>query len=171
MKGMEQLIAMLKELLADTVAIKFKAHGYHWNVETDDFPQYHEFFGDIYQDYDSAIDPLAEWIRMLGDYAPFKLSRFNELSTLPETQVTSDHEAMSMDLYLANEIMLNKFQNAFDMATANRQQGLANFFADRQTAHQKWSWQLKATVSEMIAEQSMPETQSMPEAPSPTVNA
>lgn len=165
----EQLIAILKNLLADTVALKFKAHGYHWNVETDDFPQYHEFFGKIYEDYDSAIDPMAEWIRMLGGFAPFKLSRFNDLNSIPETEVTSDHEVMSMDLYKSNELMISRFQDAFDVATANRQQGLANFFADRQTAHQKWSWQLKATVSEMVAEASMPETN--PEPPAPTVTA
>lgn len=166
---MEQLIAMLKGLLADTVALKFKAHGYHWNVETDDFPQYHEFFGKIYEDYDSAIDPLAEWIRMLGDYAPFKLSRFASLSSIPETNVSSDHEDMSMDLYKANELMISKFQDAFDVATAMRQQGLANFFGDRMTAHQKWSWQLRATVSEMIVEAAMPE--STPEPSMPTVTA
>ena len=152
----EQLIAILKGLLADTISLKFKAHGYHWNVETDDFPQYHDFFEKIYVDYDSAIDPLAEWIRMLGAYAPFKLSRFNELNSIPETDVTSDHEDMSMDLYKANEIMIKKFQDAFDVATEARQQGLANFFADRQTAHQKWSWQLRATVSEMLVEEAMP---------------
>lgn len=169
---MEQLIQILKGLLADTVALKYKAHGYHWNVETDDFPQYHDFFAKIYEDYDSAIDPMAEWIRMLGGYAPFKLSRFNELTSLPETEVTSDHEDMSMDLYKANEMMIAKFQDAFDVATAARQQGLANFFADRQTAHQKWSWQLKATVSEMLAEEAMPEQPEMPAEPeSPTVTA
>jgi starvation-inducible DNA-binding protein len=162
---MEQLIQILKGLLADTVALRYKAHGYHWNVETDDFPQYHDFFEKIYTDYDSAIDPLAEWIRMLGGYAPFKLSRFNELTSLPETEVSSDHEDMSMDLYISNELMISKFQDAFDIATAARQQGLANFFADRQTAHQKWSWQLGATVSEMLAEQSMPEIPAEPEAP------
>lgn len=167
---MNELIQTLKGLLADTVALKFKAHGYHWNVETDDFPQYHEFFGDIYQEYDSAIDPLAEWIRMLGDYAPFKLSRFNALSSIPETDVTSDHEAMSMDLYMANEPMIAKFAAAADVATIAKQYGLANFLGDRQTAHQKWSWQLKATCSEMMAEQAMPESTSMPEPVLPQIN-
>jgi starvation-inducible DNA-binding protein len=166
---MDQLINILKGLLADTVALKFKAHGYHWNVETDDFPQYHDFFEKIYVDYDSAIDPFAEWIRMLGDYAPFKLSRFNSLSSIPETEVTSDHEDMSMDLYKANEIMIPKLQDAFDVATANRQQALANFLAERMGAHQKWSWQLRATVSEMLTEASVPEA--TPEAPAPTVTA
>ena len=145
---MEQLIQMLKELLASTVALKYKAHGYHWNVETDDFPQYHEFFGEIYEDYDSAIDPLAEWIRMIdiNQYAPFKLSRFAQLSTIPETDVTADHEDMAADLKVANDMMIEKFAMAAEVATNMKQFGLANFFGDRQTMHQKWSWQLGTLV-------------------------
>ena len=167
---MSELINTLKSLLGDTVALKFKAHGYHWNVETDDFPQYHDFFADIYKDYDSAIDPMAEWIRILGDYAPFKLSRLTMLSSIPETEVTSDHEDMTMDLYLANEPMAAKFAAAVDMANAAKQYGLSNFLADRQTAHQKLAWQLKASVSEMLAEEAMPEAdaESEPEPPSIT---
>ncbi len=162
---MSQLTDILKSLLGDTVALKFKAQGYHWNVETDDFPQYHDFFGKIYEDYDSAIDPMAEWIRILGDYAPFKMSRLASLSSIPDTEVTADHEDMAMDLYKSNEIMIAKFAAAADIANSEKQYGLANFFGDRQTAHQKWSWQLRASVSEMLAEEEMPETESEPEAP------
>jgi starvation-inducible DNA-binding protein len=167
---MNELINMLKGLLGDTVALKFKAQGYHWNVETDDFPQYHEFFGKIYEDYDSAIDSMAEWIRILGDYAPFKMSRLASLSSIPETEVTADHEDMTMDLYKANELMIAKFATAAEMANTVKQYGLANFFSDRQTAHQKWSWQLRVSVSEMLAEEAMPETdaEAEPEAPSIT---
>jgi starvation-inducible DNA-binding protein len=164
---MNELVDTLKRLLGDTVALKFLAHGYHWNVETDDFPQYHDFFGDIYADYDSAIDPMAEWIRMLGDYAPFKLSRLTMLSSIPETEVTSDHEDMTMNLYMANEPMIAKFALAGDMANAQKQYGLANFFADRQTAHQKLSWKLKASCSEALAEDAMPEAEV--EVPSPNI--
>lgn len=168
---MNELVQILKGLLADTVALKYKAQGYHWNVETDDFPQYHDFFGKIYEDYDNAVDPLAEWIRMLGDYAPFKLSRFVSLSSIPETDVTSDHEDMSLDLYKANEMMVAKFQNAFDAATNARQHALANFLGERMAAHQKWSWQLKATVSEMAAEAAAEANPGMPEPEAPTVTA
>ena len=143
---MEQLIQMLKELLASTVALKYKAHGYHWNVETDDFPQYHEFFGEIYEDYDGAIDPMAEWIRMIdiNSYAPFKLSRFAQLSIIPETEVSANHEDMAKDLKISNDLMIEKFATAGQIATDAKQFGLANFFGDRQTMHQKWSWQLGA---------------------------
>ena len=143
---MEQLIQMLKELLSDMVALKFKAHGYHWNVEGVDFNQYHEFFEDIYTDYDSSIDTFAEWIRKLGDYAPYKLSRFQAFSDIPETDVTSDPISMSADLLMANDMVTTKLVDAFDMATALRQQALANFFAERQDMHQRWHWMLGAVV-------------------------
>ena len=69
----------LKVLLADTVAMKFTAHGFHWNVEGPDFAQYHEFFETIYVDVDSYIDPLAENIRKLDCYVPFSFQTFSDL--------------------------------------------------------------------------------------------
>jgi starvation-inducible DNA-binding protein len=143
---MEELIQALRVLLSDTVALKFKAHGYHWNVEGDDFPQYHDFFQDIYQDYDGAVDTFAEWIRKLGEYAPYKLSRFQAFSDVPETDVTSDPVAMSADLLMANDMVTVKLLDTFDLATALRQQALANFLAERQDMHQRWHWMLSAVI-------------------------
>lgn len=144
---MNELVQTLKELLASTVALKFKAQGYHWNVETDDFPQWHDKFGDIYDSLDGSIDPLAEWIRMLGDYAPFKLSRFSALSKIVETDVSSDPEMMAADLLKDHEASAAAF-GAASIAAANAgQKGLENFLADCMTAHQKWAWQLRASLS------------------------
>ena len=146
---MNELIQTLKELLGSTVALRYKAHGYHWNVETDDFPQYHMLFESIYSSLDETIDPMAEWIRMLGEYAPFKLSRFSALSAIPESDVTSDPENMAADLLKDHQASALAFANAFDMATNLKQQGLANFLADCMTTHQKWAWQLRASTSEV----------------------
>lgn len=145
---MEELIEKLKKLTATMVALKFKAHGYHWNVEGDDFPQFHDFFGDIYADIDGSIDDLAENIRKLGGYAPYKLSRLTGLSDLPETNVSSDPVSMSKDLLEANEIAIRLLMSAFDVANESRQQGIANFLAGRIEMHQKWSWQLRASSKE-----------------------
>jgi len=146
--NMEELIQLLRVVLSDMVVLKFKAHGYHWNVEGDDFPQYHDFFADIYEDYDGSIDTFAEWIRKLGDYAPYKLSRFQAFSDIPETDVTSDPVAMSADLLAANDAVTVKLLAGFDMATGLRQQALANFFAERQDMHQRWHWMLGAVVKQ-----------------------
>jgi starvation-inducible DNA-binding protein len=144
---MDELINELKVLLADTVTLKFKAHGYHWNIEDHGFPQYHKFFQKIYEDYDEAIDGFAELIRKLGEYAPYKLSRFAELSSIPETDVNSDHMSMCADLLIANDAVTEKIKDAFDLATSAREQGTANFLADRQDMHAKWHWQLSSILN------------------------
>ena len=139
------LITLLKELLGDTVALKVKAHGHHWNVEGDDFPQAHAFFETIYTDYEEAIDSFAEMLRRLDTYAPFKLSRFLDLSVdVKETDVSSDFAVMAADLLIANDATLIKLKDTFDVANAAREQGIANFIAERIDMHQKWHWQLTA---------------------------
>ena len=148
---MSDLIQALKELQADTVALKFKAHGYHWNVEGDDFPQWHEKFGDIYADLDDAIDTFAEWIRMIdiNSYAPFSLSRLAELSSVSETPVEPTPEAMAADLCMSLDAVTAKIVDLADAATTARQFGLANFLGDRQTMHQKWCWQLGVAAKDL----------------------
>ena len=143
---MEELINLIKVLLADNITLKLKSHGYHWNVEGIEFSQYHELFGEIYTDYEEATDTYAEWLRKLDAYAPFKLSRFIELNEVGEPEITSDPIMMSKDLLMANDMVTMKINDAFDMATAQRQQGLANFFADRMTMHQRWHWMLSASI-------------------------
>jgi starvation-inducible DNA-binding protein len=146
---MEELINLLKVLLADNITLKLKAHGYHWNVEGDDFPQFHDFFGDIYEDYESATDTYAEWIRKLDSYAPFKLSRFINLNEVGEPDVTSDPVMMSKDLLMANDMVLAKLVDAVELATSSRQHALANFFAERMDQHQRWHWMLGAATKEV----------------------
>ena len=143
---MEQLLTLIKQLLADNIALKFKAHGYHWNVEGDDFPQFHDFFGEIYENYDAATDTYAEWLRMLKAYAPYRLTDFFDMSTVAEPVIVSDAQAMLSDLYMSIEKHIADLIVASDLANAAKEYGLANFFADRQTASQKFCWQIRASI-------------------------
>ena len=148
---MNELIDALKVLEASTVALKYKAHGFHWNVEGDDFPQWHSKLEDIYEDMEGAVDTFAEWIRMLdvNSYAPFSLSRLSSLSIVPENTVSSDPMAMIADLCDSMDIVTAAIVTACDNATNAKQFGLANFLGDRQTAHQKWCWQLRASLKDV----------------------
>jgi starvation-inducible DNA-binding protein len=145
---MMELINLLKVLLADNITLKLKAHGYHWNVEGDDFVQFHKLFLDIYEDYDQATDTYAEWLRKLDTYAPFKLSRFIQLNEIGEPDVSSDPMMMSADLLMANDMVLSKLTDAVELATVNRQHAIANFFAERMDMHQRWHWMLSASLKE-----------------------
>ena len=142
----EELIAALKALLADEYALYFKAHGHHWNVQSKMFSQYHEFYAEIAEDVYGSIDPTAENIRKLGAYAPYKMSRLAELTTIPETDVSSDCESMNADLLAANEMIIVTINKAFSIANAANEQGIADFLASRDDMHKKWSWQLRASM-------------------------
>jgi len=143
---MEQLLALLKTLLADNVSLKMKAHGYHWNVEGDDFKQFHDFFSDIYEDFDGATDTYAEWLRIFKAYSPYRLTDFFDLSTVGEPVIVGDAQLMLEDLYVEIEDHIAKLVEAGKLANAMNEFGLANFFAERQTASQKWCWQIRVSM-------------------------
>lgn len=142
----EELGSKLACVLSDTVILKFLAQGYHWNVRGPEFTQFHDFFGEIYEDAESAIDPLAENLRKLGFDAPFLLEDFLSLSCIEIKPVGYDPLAMSASLYAANASTLAYLCTAFDCANACNEQGIANFLAERIDMHQKWNWQLGTTI-------------------------
>lgn len=141
-----QIVDSLEELLADVVALSFVAQGYHWNVKGHNFSEYHELFGEIYGDIAGSVDPLAENILKLGYDAPFTLATLASMSDIAASATTENScQAMAYDLYTTNELVIAKLKNAFMVADAANEQGIADFIAGRIDMHQKWSWNLKAS--------------------------
>lgn len=132
----------LAVILSDTVAYKFAAQGYHWNVKGPNFYQFHEFFGELYEDAEGAIDPTAENIRKLGFDAPYSLGDFLSLATYEPRIVTGDPIEMARVLYEMNCNFVNTLTMAFQTANAMNNQGIADFLAGRLDIHQKFCWQL-----------------------------
>jgi len=136
----------LKTLLADAVTFYFQAHGCHWNVEGQDFSQYHGLFEAIYEDVYSSIDPIAENIRKLDEYAPFNLARLIDLRTIEFDDVRTDPRDMAAYLRDANDSMISSIARSFSSAMEEDEQGIANFLAERDDMHKKWRWQLKSSL-------------------------
>lgn len=144
---MKKLQDALKSLLADVFLFYLKGHGYHWNVEGQDFSQYHDLFGDIYADAYGSIDPIAENIRKLDDAAPFRLERLAKLAKIEDKASSSNNaKALAKDLLAHNDKLIEQLKDAFDIANEENEQGIANFLAERIDMHQKWSWQLRAST-------------------------
>ncbi len=143
---MSALTDSLKTLLSDTVTMYFVAHGFHWNVEGQDFSQYHSLFADIYEDVYSAIDPIAEDVRKLGEYAPYTLSKFTSLRTVEPKDVKPEPKAMAKELLRINDEVIKSIEKAQADATKAQEQGIMNFLAERDDMHKKWRWQLTAST-------------------------
>jgi starvation-inducible DNA-binding protein len=143
---MEELVEKMKVVLASTLAAGLKAQAYHWNVIGSDFPQLHEFFATIYEDYQGAVDPLAEHIRQLDAFAPQTLSRMTELSVIEEDEKVPTAEKMLSNLQSCNENLANVVREAYEMAEEQKMYGLSNYLQDRITAQMKLNWMIKATM-------------------------
>ena len=140
------LLDELKKVHADAFTFYLKAHFYHWNVEGPDFPQYHDFLQNLYQEVFASIDSLAELIRTLDSYAPGTLTRLKELTTIEETEDVPDAKTMMTRLLQENNILRASLLTAYTTADTTGEVGISNFLQDRIQAHEKHSWMLRSIL-------------------------
>ena len=147
---MNELTTAIKVLLANATVMYYKAHQFHWNIEGIEFTQYHEFFGDLYTDVYNSVDPIAELLRKLDDYAPVSIDELYKYKTLEEE---STRVELLMDIFksliAANEEVLASLNKVFTIANSEKQQGVCNFIADRIDTHQKHAWFLRASAKKI----------------------
>ena len=136
----------LKVYLATNTSFYLKAHGFHWNVTGPNFPQYHELLENIYSDAYGAIDPTAEYIRSLDEFAPASFSRYIELTKIEDQIKIPKAELMMKELLSDNDLIIAMLKELFKEANDAEENGIANFLADRQSQHGKWHWQLKSIL-------------------------
>jgi len=140
------LVDELKKVQADAFTYYLKAHYYHWNVEGPNFPQYHDFLQNLYQEVFASVDTFAELIRSLDSYAPGTLTRFKELTTIEEADTVPDAITMMRNLYEQNNMMLVSLLKAYKLADEEDEVGCANFLQDRIQAHEKHGWMLRSIL-------------------------
>lgn len=136
----------LKVLLASTQSFAIKTQNFHWNVEGSNFPQYHSFFDTLYGDVNATIDPIAEYIRILGHYTPGSLTRYSELSIIQDQIKIPRAQLMFAELLQDCETMSKFVVELFDIATSERQQGIANYMAELQDLYGKKAWFIRSTL-------------------------
>lgn len=132
--------------LADTFFMYMKAHSYHWNVEGMFFPQLHQFFGDLYEELHDSIDPMAEQIRAMGEYAPRNIEQMYEDKTVDCKNEAMTAKDMVSDLLQTNEQVIISLNNLFKKLEESNDQGFMDFVANRLNAHKKHGWMLKSIL-------------------------
>jgi starvation-inducible DNA-binding protein len=143
---METLINQLKTILGTNFALYLKAHGYHWNIEGPNFPQYHGFLDDFYNSVFAQLDPIAEHIRALNSYAPGSLARMLELADLQEATNIPDGIAMMRDLAADNDRFILHLRAGIVAADGANEPAVGNFLQDILDTHQKHGWMLRSII-------------------------
>ena len=146
---MDQLIEKMNTLLASSFAFYLKIHRFHWNIEGQDFHQYHEFFGDLYAEIWGSVDSTAEEIRALGSKAKGSLAEFKESSAIHDQLTDLDIQQMNHMLYRDNETIIALLNDVHAEAEKQRQYGLLNYIEGRLDTHKKHSWMLRSSFSSL----------------------
>ena len=137
----------LKVVQANSFTFYLKTHYFHWNVEGDNFPQYHEFFENLYNEVWLAVDAIAEHIRTLDEYAPGSYKRFQELATIDTIETIPDARAMIKALSSDNDKVMDSIVAAMQEAGKDpKHKGIENFMQDRLDIHNKHGWMIRSTL-------------------------
>jgi starvation-inducible DNA-binding protein len=143
---MEELQRLSKIAFASEFSFYLKSHAFHWNVEGEDFLQYHDLFGKIYEEVYGSVDPFAEQIRSLGTYMPGSYTRFSMLSQVDDEDRILPKDQMLKELYMDNEKMVVILKKLFDLSEQNGEHGFSDFVAGRMDAHRKHGWMLRVSM-------------------------
>ena len=143
---MERLISQLKTILGTNFALYLKSHGYHWNIEGANFPQYHDFLNGFYNDVFLQTDTLAEHLRALNSYAPGSLARMLELADLQEATNIPDAISMMRELAADNDRFMMHLRAGIVAAEGANEPAVSNFLQDLLDAHQKKGWMLRSII-------------------------
>ena len=142
----ETLIKAAQTALASTFAFYLKAHNFHWNVEDESFPEFHAFFGGIYEEVYGTVDDFAEKIRALGGKIPASLSSFKYLSVVEDQNGYPSKDDMLAELLADNDKLIAVLNTAYDESEKAKKRGFSNYIAERLDAHAKHGWMLRATL-------------------------
>ena len=140
------LVENLKTLLASTETFSLKSRNFHWNIEGSNFPQYHEFYDTLYTDSYATVDIIAEYIRVLNSYAPASLARYAELTVIQDQTKIPRAELMFQESFEDCQKMIQLVVEIFDVATQERQQGIANYMAELQDFYGKKLWMIRSIL-------------------------
>lgn len=143
---MDELQQAAKVAFATEYSFFIKAQNFHWNVEGVDFKQYHDLFGEIYEEVYASIDPFAEQLRAMGTYAPASYARFSMLSQVEDETDILPRALMVQTLLEDNEKLVKILKLVFQQSEANKEYGFSHFVASRIDAHRKHGWMLTASA-------------------------
>ena len=143
---MQELIEQLKIILGTNFALYLKSHNYHWNIEGNNFPQYHDFLNTFYNEVFLQNDSIAEHIRYLDAYAPGSFTRFLELSVVDEATTVPDALTMMITLKNDNERYIVQLRAGIIVADEAGEPAVSNFLQELLGAHQKKAWMLRSIV-------------------------
>jgi len=145
--GQRQAMAdAVTAVLADTYALYFKTHVYHWNVTGPRFHDLHVLFETQYNELWMATDVIAERIRALDVAAPRSYGEMTNAAAIKSGGEAKDANDMLRDLLKGHEVVVATIRKALALAAEHGDEATADVLTPRLTEHEKSAWMLRSTI-------------------------
>ena len=98
--AVSNVVASLKQLLADYQVFYTNLRGFHWNIKGHGFFVLHGKFEDMYNNAAEKVDELAERILMLGGEPENKFSEYLKVARVKEDSLRLEKVGSDSGLFL-----------------------------------------------------------------------
>ncbi|OGA73528.1 MAG: DNA starvation/stationary phase protection protein [Betaproteobacteria bacterium RIFCSPLOWO2_12_FULL_65_14] len=129
-----------------TYVVYLKTHNFHWNVEGPMFQTLHQMFMEQYTESWNAIDPIAECIRSLGEYAPGTYKQYLKLASIQETDGVPEAEQMVKLLIQGQEAVVRTARELLPLADEAHDEPTLDLLTQRMQVHEKNAWMLRSLL-------------------------
>jgi starvation-inducible DNA-binding protein len=144
-KKLEQITAVLSQVLANAMTLYVKTRKFHWNVSGESFMELHKLFQAQYTQMEENIDEIAERINKLGAPAIGTMSEFAKLSVIKESpgKYPSSMEMIKELLKDHETCIIGLRQHIDDCAEKFKDAGTADFLTNLIQDHETTAWTLR----------------------------
>lgn len=139
---------VLNQLLADEHVFYIKTRNAHWNLQSADFHPQHLFLEEIYTEFATTIDDIAERIRTIGHFAVGTMREFLEITNLKELSGRKENslgyiEELTKDL----ETIIRSIRENLQKEEVQNDLATEDFLTALLGEHEKTAWMLRSHLS------------------------
>jgi len=112
-----------------------------------EFAALHQLFQTQYEEMATAVDDLAERIRVLGFFVDGSLANFAKHSKIQTPLKPPSPKAMAQSLAQDHEAVAEKARSLWRLAGDNGDSGTETLSGDRILIHEKTAWMLRSQAA------------------------
>lgn len=142
----KEIVQHLVSILSDQHVLYVKLRNFHWNLKGPRFHTLHEFFEQLYDQLEKAIDETAERIRMLGGVAPGSMREFLDCASLKEAvgEITDGEDAIATLVTDEEKVIRGLREKAKAIEEDLGDQATADFLVELLQQHVQDAWMLRS---------------------------
>lgn len=142
---LQEVAEKLNMLLADEFVLYTKTRNYHWNVESMNFSELHEFYEEQYNELAKVIDALAERVRQIGHYSLGRLEDYLKNTNLVEQETTSNPKTQLQNLLDDHETIIREIRALIpDFEDKYNDMGSADYLTGLLQEHEEMAWMIRS---------------------------